>query len=404
MNLEKKLIPGSVIGGMLLVSGSCIGAGMLALPILSGIVGYFPALILFLITYVFMTYTGLLLIEVNGWFYGQVNIISMAEKSFGKFGKISSWFLYLILFYSLIVAYLSGSGQIIHHFILKVANLDVAPNIISVFLAIVLGVFIYFGTKPVDFFNRILMFGLIVAYIAMISLGLSKINLSYLTHTNYKYLMIPLSVLITSFGFHNMIPSLTAYMRGDLKRMKITIIGGSTIALVVYLLWETFVLGVVPYGGDYGLLNSYFKDTEAAMAVSRFVKSPLIITFSQSFAFFAIITSLLAQSLSVMHFIADGIKKIPDKKNSWYLALLALAPPVVFAYIYPQIFFAALSFAGGFCAVILFGVFPALMTWIGRYHKKYTSSYHVSGGKFALVLVIAYSLLILFREIFLLFK
>ena len=38
---------GSVIGGILLIAGSCIGAGMLGLPILTGLVGFFPSLILF---------------------------------------------------------------------------------------------------------------------------------------------------------------------------------------------------------------------------------------------------------------------------------------------------------------------------------------------------------------------
>ena len=41
--MEKK---GSVIGGMLLITGSCVGAGMLGLPIVTGLVGFFPSLIL----------------------------------------------------------------------------------------------------------------------------------------------------------------------------------------------------------------------------------------------------------------------------------------------------------------------------------------------------------------------
>lgn len=38
---------GSVLGGMLLIAGSCIGAGMLGLPIVTGLSGFFPSLAMF---------------------------------------------------------------------------------------------------------------------------------------------------------------------------------------------------------------------------------------------------------------------------------------------------------------------------------------------------------------------
>ncbi|NGX44712.1 MAG: hypothetical protein K1060chlam3_00887, partial [Candidatus Anoxychlamydiales bacterium] len=40
-----KFQPGSVLGGMLLIAGSCIGAGMLGLPVLLGLTGFFPSII-----------------------------------------------------------------------------------------------------------------------------------------------------------------------------------------------------------------------------------------------------------------------------------------------------------------------------------------------------------------------
>nr|NGX51671.1 Tyrosine-specific transport protein [Chlamydiota bacterium] len=68
---------GSVLGGSLLVAGSCIGAGMLALPIVTGMVGFFPSFIMFIVAWLFMTTTALLIVEVLGWFKEPVNMISM---------------------------------------------------------------------------------------------------------------------------------------------------------------------------------------------------------------------------------------------------------------------------------------------------------------------------------------
>lgn len=59
---------GSLLGGTLLITGSCVGAGMLGLPILTGLSGFAPSLVMFVLVWLFMTITGLLLVEANGWF------------------------------------------------------------------------------------------------------------------------------------------------------------------------------------------------------------------------------------------------------------------------------------------------------------------------------------------------
>ena len=82
---------GSVIGGMLLIAGSCIGAGMLGLPIVTGLSGFFPSLIMFFCGWLFMTSTALLLVEVNGWFSRQVNLLTMTQHTLGKWGQGICW-------------------------------------------------------------------------------------------------------------------------------------------------------------------------------------------------------------------------------------------------------------------------------------------------------------------------
>lgn len=390
-----KLIPGSTIGGMLLIAGCCIGAGMLGLPVLLGLCGFYLSIVLLFISWLFMTFTALLLIEVNGWFYEQVNIISMVEKSIGKIGKIFSWILYLFLFYSLLVAYISGSGKLFSSFL---SNF-ISVNISSILFVIIFGFLVYFGTKLVDLSNRILMIGLIVSYLTMIFLGISKVNLSLLNHINIKYFLLPLPVLITSFGFHNMIPTLTAYMKGDLKRTRISIIGGSLIALFVYFFWVFFVLGVVPVSGSNGLYEAFINGNEATISLKNILKTNAVTNLAGWFAFFAIVTSFLTQSLSLMHFIADGLKVKSDYKNNLWLIILAILPPTIFSLSYPNLFFKALGFAGAYCAVVLFGIFPAVMVWIGRYIKKQTSNYHVRGGKLSLILVIVFSFVIILSQL-----
>ena len=111
MNSDR-LTPGSLVGGMLLVAGNCIGAGMLALPIVMGLAGFLPSLSMLIAAWIFMTFTGCLLVEINGWFYGQVNFLSMAKEALGRTGYLVAWMFYPILFYSILVAYVAAGGSI----------------------------------------------------------------------------------------------------------------------------------------------------------------------------------------------------------------------------------------------------------------------------------------------------
>jgi len=394
--MTNRLVPGSILGGMLLVSGSCIGAGMLALPILTGLAGFWPSLSILLLAWAFMTFTGLLLIEVNGWFTNQVNLVSMAQESLGRKGRLTAWISYLFLFYSLLVAYTAASGNVFSSILDALFHISVPPAAASTFFTLLFGFIVYLGTRPVDLFNRTLMVGLITTYLGMIALGLTKIDPQLLAHSAPEFTLHALPVLVVSFGFQNMIPSLTAYMKGNLKRVRLTIIGGGLITLFVYLVWSLLVLGVVPFEE---IQESYEKGDEATVALRAVLGSTWVIHFAQGFAFFAIVTSFLAQGLTLTHFLADGFKLSPNKKNLPWLCSLALVPPLFFALYNPQIFFKALGFAGGVCAMILFGILPVLMAWIGRYIRKHPSDYRPMGGKISLVIAFLFSLFVIICEL-----
>ncbi len=382
-----------VFGGMLLLTGSCIGAGMLGLPILTGMAGFFPTMVMFFLAWFFMTTTALLLVEVNCWFKKPVNLLSMIEHSLGKFGRYMAWALYLFLFYALLVAYMVLSGN---HFA-KAVNGVIPDWVGTLFFVVLFGWLIYLGTRPVDLVNRVLMFGKIAAFIGLTFLGLQYIQVSDLTYSEPSMVFIALPILIISFGFHNMIPSLSAYLDGDVKRIKQAIIGGSLLTLVIYLIWEVVALGILP---PKTVFAAFQQDIDAAQAIQDFLHRPVIGSLSGALAFFAILTSFLAQSLGLSHFWRDGLsgrKKPQSEKieNFWYCGL-TLIPPLGFAILYSNIFFAAINFAGGICAVILFGLFPALMVWKGR--KKTKAGYQVWGGKPLLIFVAAFACFILFYQ------
>ncbi len=387
---------GSVFGGMLLLTGSCIGAGMLGLPILTGLSGFFPTFVMFLIAWLFMTTTALLLVEVLGWFDRPVNLISMVGHSLGPIGRVLCWILYLLLFYSLLVAYMVLCGNHTSQFSMRILDLAIPDSLGTVFFVIIFGWLIYLGTRPVDHVNRMLMFGKIIAFILLVIFGIQYIVPKFLLYFEPKYALYSLPILVICFGFHNMVPSLYNYLGRDRRRMRQTIWAGSILTATIYLIWEIIALGILPYET---IAKAFKLDIGAAEAILEYVHSSMIGVFAQFLAFFAILTSFLAQSLGLTHFLRDGFKL--KKKEREYLSMCALAliPPLVCSILYPGIFFRALNFAGGICAVVLFGIFPALMVWIGRYQKKKMLPDRVRGGKPLLILIILIASFIFFYQL-----
>lgn len=361
---------GSILGGILLVAGSCIGAGMLALPVITGMGGFLPAIVMLAFAWLFMTTTGMLLLEANLALGYNLSLISLSKKTLGPAGKIACGILFVFLFYSLSVAYIAVSGAIVGDIFEDLFHISFSTWIGSTFFTLIFGIVLFVGTKPVDYLNRFLMLGLIVSYFALVVLGSAYIQPALLTVRHWTYSIAAIPILIISFGFHNMIPSLAMYFKGDVKRLRITVFIGALLPLCIYLVWEAVILGIVPVEGRGGLLEALDQGQVATQALRTVVGSAWITTVGQTFALFAIITSFLAQSLSLVDFLADGLKVPKVKGGRLMLVLLTLIPPFSFAYLYPDIFIQALNMAGGFSAVLLFGVMPVLMIWVIRYKQK----------------------------------
>lgn len=342
-----------------------------------------------------MTATGLLLLEVNLLFTDEVNIVSMASRTLGFVGKAIAWSMFLFLFYSLMVAYGAASGELVVDFTKDMTGIAL-PNWLGILIMVgIFGAMVYLGTQAVDNFNRVFMFGLIVTYVLLVALGVSHVKTDYLQHSNWGASLFMVPVLIVSFGYHNLVPSLTQYLDHDVKRLRLCFIIGSAIPLLVYLTWEYLILGLVPLEGPDGFLATRDNGDMATKALRAAVGSPLIVGLAHYFAFFAVVTSFIGVALSFVDFLADGLGVHKGPMGRLQMCLLALVPPFVFAVIYPKIFLDALNIAGGYFAVMLFGVLPALMAWSGRYVLKLKNTYRVPGGRILLAAVILISVLVM---------
>ncbi len=378
---------GSVVGGALILAGTAIGGGMLALPVLTAAGGFFPAVVIYTLCWLFMTATGLLLLEVFLWSKNETNLVSMANMTLGMPGKVIAWVLYMFLFYSLTVAYVAGGGSLVCD-IAGACQAKIFPNWIGpLIFVLIFAPFVAFGAKAVDSINRFLMAGLILSFLVFVVLGALHIDFSLLRTYSWPLALVATPVVFTSFGFQGTVPSITNYLGRDPHKVRKAIIIGTFIPLICYIVWEALILGVVPVEQ----LNVAKEEGLCAVApLKNSLHLPWLYTVGEFFAFFALVTSFLGVTLGLLDFLSDGLKVKKTVRGRWLLSFLIFGPPLIFASINPKVFLNALHYAGGFGCALLLGLLPILMVWRGRYRLKYKSEYALFGGRLTLSLLILF--------------
>jgi tyrosine-specific transport protein len=378
-------------GATLLVTGCCIGAGMIGLPVLSLATGFFPSLVAMLLSYLFTTTTGLLLLEATLWFESKANLLSITQFTLGKMGKLITGALFLFLFYSVFIAYMDGGGQLFSAFLETIFQTTLPREVGILACVSFVALIIYGGMRAIDPINKLLMAGLVVAYCALVLLGLPHVDVQNLAHVNWKASLSTLPILFICFGYQNLVPSLVSYLKRNTRSLQIAIAVGNLIPLLLYALWNFVILGLLSPA------HSYPSDMVTSL-LQQATESLSILFASHLFSFFALITSFIAIAISFVDFFKDGLKNIafPNRHLREFLVFsLVFAPPLVFCLLYPHVFLLALEFAGGVVAVILFGILPALIVWSGRYIKRVRGSYQVAGGKALLASILILSTLLL---------
>lgn len=378
-----------VLGAVLLVAGCCIGAGMLGLPLVTMTAGFLPTVVAFIISWAFMATTGLLLLEANLWFSQGVNLITLAEKTLGKTARTLVLFLFLFLFYCLMVAYLSGGGALISELAVQLFGIVLEPYYASIVMVALFGFVVFLGARDVDLVNRFLMAGLAVSYAVLMGLGIPHVKLSGMSEGVWKYAFPALPAMIISFGYHNLVPTLTTYLEGNVRHLRIAILAGSFIPLVIYLLWEGMILGILPKNGE--LQSAVDAGAMVTSLLRQTVGSSRVVEWMQAFAFFSLLTSFMPVGLSFVDFLADGLKMKKNNRGSLFLVSLVFLPPLIFSYFYPALFLTALNYAGAFGAVVLFGIIPVAMAWKGRYVEMRQGERLVPGGKPVLLLIAGFA-------------
>jgi len=362
----------SLFGGACIITGVCVGAGMLGLPMSGAGAWTGWTLVAITLTMITMTLSGWLLLEVyqDHPIRASFNTVTLAVLG-GKINVINNLAVYFvggILLY----AYITASGDILQNLAKPYLDFgEMSASIWSVIFVAIFSFFVWHSTRLVDRISVVLVLFMAISFGLSISGLISHVDTATLwdlsnENASYaKYSLAVLPIALTSFGYHHSVSSMRAYY-GEEHRAKWAIAGGTFIALILYLLWVISVFGVLPResfapilasNDDLGVLLQYISERVDARQISQTI---------HAFSIVAILSSFIGVGLGTFDFLADFFGFADDKvgrSKSWAVTFL---PPLIFSLLSPLGFLKAIGYAGAI-ATIWTCIIPA---WLAYKTKK----------------------------------
>lgn len=370
-----------VLGSTLIIAGTTIGAGMLALPLASAGIGFTTSLVIMVALWALMAYTALLMVEIHQHAEQDATLHTLAKQFLGKKGKWLASFAMMFLFYALCAAYIAGGGAQFAERISGFTGLEVSGTTATLLFTLIVASVVTIGTSTVDKVNRVLFLVKIVAMALVLTFLAPNVTESYLLSMPVEQGLViaAIPVIFTSFGFHGSIPAIVNYLDGDTPSLRKAILIGSAIPLVIYVFWQVVTLGVVEQST---LLDNQGLSALIGTLATTVHKTSLGQTIGV-FADLALLTSFLGVSLGLFEFLGDTLKKQGKQHSRALVGLVTFLPPMGFALFYPQGFIMALGYAA--IALVVLAIFlPIMMVKRARVEAT-TQHYQVLGGNPALI-------------------
>lgn len=368
------------IGAVLLVAGTCIGSGMIALPMVLAKLGLIPSILLMVAIWFIMYYTSLINVELNLQAGHGLALGALGRYFSGRTAELIGTISLKLLSYSLLAVFIYGGSSILQELIASKMSVEYSFGNIATSYALIAIALLLLPIKLIDYFNRFLFVGLLVV-VAILLAGLAiAIDWSELPLFSEQY-SIPsvwaalIPVVFTSFGFQVIFHTLTNYCNMDVKMLKQAFFWGSLIPAVVYIVWTCSILSVV-----YQDNPQFYGDMAAGKAeVGELIQALSGIAKWQSVQLLVWWISLLAIATSVLGVgvgLCDSLKGMLSKKvpniraRSLLASVITILPAYLVVMYVPNAFIAVLGFAGMILALIAV-LLPIYLFWQIKTEKLY---------------------------------
>lgn len=393
-------------GAVLLVAGTCIGSGMIALPMVLAKIGLIPSILLMVAIWFVMYYTSLLNLELNLQAGHGFPLGALGKHFSGRTAELIGTISLKLLSYSLLAVFIYGGSSILQELIVSKTSIEYPFSYIATFYAFVAIVFLLLPIKLIDYCNRFLFVGLI-AVVAILLGGLAAtINWSELPlfssqYSNLSVWAALIPVVFTSFGFQVIFHTLTNYCNKNVNVLKQAFFWGSLIPAIVYIIWTCSILTAVYQDNSQfyeQMISGKAEIGELIQVLSGIAKWQSVQLLVWWISLLAIATSVLGVGVGLCDALKGIlVKKVPNvAMRNILAAVIAILPAYLVAIYVPNAFITILGFAGMILAVIAV-LLPAYLFWQIKTEKFYYSELN---NKSLIHLSVAVAVVVIACEIF----
>ena len=405
---------GSVFGNAALIAGTTVGAGVLALPEITGPSGFLPSSEVLVAMWMYFVATGFCLAEVNlatlcalGSSKDGVSFFSVTRSTLGNGGALVFSAAYVFMHECLTIACCLKGAEILSS---GKYVADVGFDEAVLVFGGAIGLFVALSNEKVlDFTNRLLVLFIVSALIGLVSLCVGEVDAANLERSDFSVVGNTIPGVAVAFVYQSVLPSVVSSLEGDVPKIKKATILGTAVPLAMFLLWNAVVLGALS-GED--LMTSGVNPVD--LLASK-IESGYGTVLIDAFSFSAVATSFIGFTIGLKSFIADGLRSV-DVKSEPISYALTLTPPLTFAITYPDVFISTIDNAGTFGVIVIFGLLPPLMVYSYRksakeFESKITMSTEMTrqkalidsnalpGGDWTLFAIFAFSACVILQEL-----
>ena len=345
----KKLLHAS-----LLIAGTSIGAGLLALPMTSVNIGIGLLTVMILLMLFVGYHTSMMVIRLNELYRTPASVVDIARKHGDKvtFTMLSASFYGLS--FAVLTAYFSGLADTVSKNWSLNYNAVVIACGCGLLLCLCLKETIFAGLNSVFV---LLLVGIIVT--AVLTVGFSNVPSELIVHPQWREVPTFLPVIFCSFVMQMVCPHVYAYLEQDVRKVRWAILIGLLLIVGVYLSWTVCVLTKI-FETD----AEFFRQMQAhQISVGELTKflckasgSDVIETLLKFLTVFGITTSAIGVAVGMMHALGTHMSKTAAR------IVICLIPTVI-NFLCPNAFVAIFAIVGVICTVFaVFGPYRLLKT------------------------------------------
>ncbi|MEZ8694917.1 amino acid permease [Vibrio splendidus] len=361
-----------MMGSSLIIAGTALGAGMLAIPMVLAQFGLLYGTLLMVLICFGTTYAALLLLEATIKAGGGLGLNSIARKTLGKQGQLLTNGLLYALLICLLMAYILGAGDLLSK-LLSNFGVELTATTSQVVFTLLAGAVVASGTGVIDKLNRALFFVMLASLFAtmvFLAPSMTQENLMQVTSHDHVDLIKTSAILFTSFGFMVVIPTLVSYNHEATdKQLRNMVIVGSLIPLVCYLCWLFAVVGNLSEEEFRS-----FKNVSDLMAAFE-AQSPWVGNVLSTFTGLALLTSFFGVAMSLFNQNKDMFNQ-----NTAVTYCISFILPLAGSLLAADKFLQVLNYAG--IILVFLAVFvPLVMVHKQRFKKVAEDRYSAEGGR-----------------------